>query len=223
MSAPALSCPGGSASMGLQPEGRRGVLGGLPGELNVNASMGLQPEGRRGGRGGRGDGRRNGRLQWGSSPKAGEEALRIAGNVASAGLLQWGSSPKAGEESHLSARTTCGGTRFNGAPARRPERSLQPERTLPLLRSFNGAPARRPERRRRQPLRHAPAVLASMRLQLEGRRGAADEHVDGAGAHVLQWGSSSKAGEERRDKRIPAVSRLMRFNGAPARRPERRR
>ena len=68
---------------------------------------------------------------------------------------------------------------------------------------------------------HNLLLIASMGLQLEGRRG---EHVvrdvNGDGLR-LQWGSSSKAGEEARPR--SRWSFLECFNGAPARRPERRR
>ena len=60
--------------------------------------MGLQPEGRRGVDVGVGLGPALRVLQWGSSPKAGEEDVWRFNRGLAPLKLQWGSSPKAGEE-----------------------------------------------------------------------------------------------------------------------------
>ena len=185
------------ASMGLQSEGRRGAHHAHAGQGQVlQASMGLQPEGRRGAHASSLVAEGPFVLQWGSSPKAGEESSVTRSNSARRSSLQWGSSPKAGEEFEPN---TCDwifcSLQWGSSPTAGEEASAR------------------------------PSLSAEMRLQWGSSPKAGEEKAKALrialGERWLQWGSSPKAGEEAGASRR-ADGRDRGFNGAPARRPERR-
>ena len=160
------------ASMGLQPEGRRG--GAPVGAARAKprcASMGLQPEGRRGAVSLSRVFTGLAKLQWGSSPKAGEEGRERRASAAEL-LASMGLQPEGRRGDRLRAL---------GAPDRA-SMGLQPEGrrgvepigspSVPISALQWGSSPKAGEEHLR-PLRTHPGDLrASMGLQPEGRRGA---------------------------------------------------
>ena len=183
--------------------------------------MGLQPEGRRGASEAIVDASELLKLQWGSSPKAGEERVMAGLTLLAKGQLQWGSSPKAGEETVAIAAADTKGRKLQWASSPKAgEESSRAFAPVAICSLQWGSSPKAGEEGRSGGVGHQDHH-ASMGLQPEGRRGGDTARDAATSSSRLQWGSSPKAGEEGPLRRERAPAAQGGFNGAPARRPER--